>query len=765
MSVEQATKRDEQVRPPHAPRNERLWLALILLMAAVLRILVFSDFQKQVAVDFAELTELDNHTWHVFGQRIAAGDLLYRDAFNPLHIWAARIGTAEEWISWYGGPAAFYQAPLYGYFVGAIYAVAGVDTAHVYAVQLMLGLLRVLLVYLIARRLFGSPVPLVAAFLSAVYSPALFFELTLLRETLLVILHLLVVLAVIRAAQDRRLRWWGIAGFLGGMELLGKPSVYFLVTFLLLLWIERPWKRRIHAAAVYVALFLIPLGGLAARNLAVGQPILQNCTRGPITFISGNAPDSRTGGPVGFDVPPSSREILRETRNAFLPTVAEVLRRNLDDPMGYLRKLASKARAFWRDYEVPNNVHYHHIRNSLGLLRLPFSSFGFILPLAAVGIAVTWSRRRRLLPLYVYGATTFLTAVAFIVLARFRLAILPHLILFASAGLVWTAKVVARRDGKRIAGAVALIFLVMIASGRPQGWAPDMMSSRLYLQNLALYRDYREQMDPGVKREVTFAEARKALYAVKWDYENGRYADCLEPLLEVLQSYPDLVYTRYTLARCYFELYLQDSSRANYLARAREELDEVLRREPDPPYARGLVDALRRLREKVPAAALRPALPGDWEPASLACLRTICGEDRSTWAPGAKAEDKWLSLSISFKGPAPAAFGYLAGEDFVALADSGAVSHRVGVPPDMVVAWAFAPEGAQAAPARVPFAMFLDRSRSVPAGFSVRPQVAGDFFGRAVLMFDLDGDELAETEVEIEADYPSGFLPDTCDED
>ena len=61
--------------------------------------------------------------------------------------------------------------------------------------------------------------------------------------------------------------------------------------------------------------------------------------------------------------------------------------------------------------------------------------FGVLLPLAVIGGVLTWPRRRVFAPLYALAGAYALSVLAFYVVARYRLPLVPLLIPFAAAGL------------------------------------------------------------------------------------------------------------------------------------------------------------------------------------------------------------------------------------------------------------------------------------------------------------------------------------------
>src|SRR3954467_10825033 len=85
--------------------------------------------------------------------------------------WAVRI-AGGEWM----GREVFYQTPLYPYVLGVIYLFAGHDPGLVRVIQAFLGAGSCLMLALAGRRFFSERDGLIAAFILAVYPPAIFFD-------------------------------------------------------------------------------------------------------------------------------------------------------------------------------------------------------------------------------------------------------------------------------------------------------------------------------------------------------------------------------------------------------------------------------------------------------------------------------------------------------------------------------------------------------------------------------------------------------------
>src|SRR5687768_8130807 len=105
-------------------------------------------------------------------------DTLLGDA-NGYDVWAQRL-AAGDWI----GSEVFYQAPLYPYFLGAVYAVFGRDLLIVRVIQALIGSASCVLLGLAGARLFSKHVGMAAGLALALWAPAIFFDAVLQKSVL-----------------------------------------------------------------------------------------------------------------------------------------------------------------------------------------------------------------------------------------------------------------------------------------------------------------------------------------------------------------------------------------------------------------------------------------------------------------------------------------------------------------------------------------------------------------------------------------------------
>ena len=123
--------------------------------------------------------------------------------------------ASGDWI----GSDVFYQAPLYPYFLGVVYAIFGRDLLIVRIIQALVGSASCVLLGLACARLFSPPSPglrwpgkrvgLVAGLALALWAPAIFFD-SLLQKAVLDMFFMCLALWLIAGIRDQAIRDRGV---------------------------------------------------------------------------------------------------------------------------------------------------------------------------------------------------------------------------------------------------------------------------------------------------------------------------------------------------------------------------------------------------------------------------------------------------------------------------------------------------------------------------------------------------------------------------
>jgi tetratricopeptide (TPR) repeat protein len=411
---------------------------------------------------FLEHPLLDPRLYDLWAQRLAGGDWLGRDAF--------------------------YANPLYPYYLGLVYATIGRHLVLVHLIQHLLGSLGAALLAVIGARLFDRRVGLVAGCGAALYAPFVFHEGGLMIEALAPFLGVLALFLIVRAGERRTLPAWLLAGIASGIFVLARPNLTPLAAAV---WaFARPAGdpagdpagargRRVLALLLGAGLAILPV---TARNFALSGRFVLITAHGGETFYVGNHAGSDGYGtqPDWVDTGPATEhESYRRRASAILGrevTLAEssaywrdqALAFARAEPLAYARLLARKAYLFFHGYEKGDNASYYFMRAEVPYLRLLPLSFGIVVPLAALGLWVTrrdWARMG-IVPLF--AATYALGVISYFVLARYRLAVVPALLLLAGAGAGWWWDALRARRyapaGAALAGVVAIAAVTHIST-------------------------------------------------------------------------------------------------------------------------------------------------------------------------------------------------------------------------------------------------------------------------------------------------------------
>jgi 4-amino-4-deoxy-L-arabinose transferase-like glycosyltransferase len=390
--------------------------------------------------------------------------------------WARRI-AGGEWI----GSKVFEGVPLYGYFLAAVYALFGTGPLAIALVQAAIGAAGVALLYLFCREVFSEPVALVAAALDALYAPAIFYESFRLADGLATFFTPALLLASLALLRRPTLARAAATGLLVGVATLARERFALFAPVLLAMLVVRH-RRRFEPLArpVLTPLLLaigvaLPLAASLAHNLAAaGDPVVLS-SAGGVNFFVGNRPDV-----TGSYDPPRDFGLERDGQYARAREIAEReegralrasevssywTRRGLEAwqvaPGDMLVVVWRKLSNFWKGFELHDAVDYAGSLRESTVLSLPLPSFRVVGPLALVGLVVAWRVRRRdplgIAILYGMIGAHLAFLLAFFVTSRFRVSVVPALLPFAAATLVWLfERARARRLGSVAAGAAAL---------------------------------------------------------------------------------------------------------------------------------------------------------------------------------------------------------------------------------------------------------------------------------------------------------------------
>ena len=185
------------------------------------------------------------------------------------------------------------RPPLYSAVVAAVYKVCGQEhyLFAVRALQNLLSLVNVVVVFYLASEAFSRRVGLWAAGLFCFYPSFVLFSNLLLTETLFTLLLSLVCLAVVRFYRRNTVGYLALAGFLLGLGALTRSVLWlappFLALFVLLTW-RAGFPRRLLAAGLMAAAFAATIAPWSVRCTRLEQTFVAIDTMGGRNFMMGN---------------------------------------------------------------------------------------------------------------------------------------------------------------------------------------------------------------------------------------------------------------------------------------------------------------------------------------------------------------------------------------------------------------------------------------------------------------------------------------------
>jgi 4-amino-4-deoxy-L-arabinose transferase-like glycosyltransferase len=420
--------------------------------------------------------------------------------------WAREI-AAGDWL----GSQVFFQAPLYPYLLAVLYVLFGRSLDAVYLVQIALAVAGCWALYRAGREMAGEKAGLGAALLAAIYGPFLFYDVQLLKESPAVAATSFLLWALAAARARPGTGRWLVAGALLGILALLRENALLLVPFLLpLAWTREgrgpAFVRRGGALVAGLALVLLPV---AVRNGLVGGSFLPTTSQGGVNFYIGNNPQADgTYQPIvpGKQIPALERREparLAEQAAGRRLTAGEVSRywlgRSLAwvrrEPGAFARLQMRKLGMFWSWYEWPDAVDYYHVKTLSPVLRLPLLEFGGVVLLALAGLALARRRLGAFAPVLLFTLGWMLSTVVFFLFSRYRLPVVPALLVLGGVTLAGMAEA-ARAGNWRRTAALAAIALTALLLPQAVGYEP-----RMDLVEYNLGRLYDEQGRPEAARE------------------------------------------------------------------------------------------------------------------------------------------------------------------------------------------------------------------------------------------------------------------------
>ncbi len=622
----------------------------------------------------------------------------------------------------------YWQPPLYAWWLGLNYAVKHGSRASARGAQMLLGMATCLLTVVLARRVLPPRWAVAAGLATALYGPLIFYNLQLLPPVLACFLDLLVLWLLLRAWSSSSLAAWLACGLAAGIAALAVANLLAVMPLLVavaLAWRAAPsrqWRPALRGLAAFLLGMALGVAPAAVRNAVVSGEWVPVSANGGINLFIGNNADAARTMAIRPDADWSDLERLpvrhgvRTASGADRFFKKQVAGYMLAQPVDFLRGLAAKTRWFWNARELPRNTDlYAHAAYSSWLRLLvwrigPFAfPWGVVAPLALLGLLVAARRRDAGLGLMagfvlLYSASVIL----FFVCARYRVVLVPLLIVLAAAGLQWLWQ--QRRARLPLAGGLAVVLAAAVFANTPihaptdgvnfaaelhllLGWQAaeegDGVRAETELQQaLAIQPDYPQafnvlgylrlqQGQPAaaaaayaraVELAPGFAEAHNNLGRVR--ARQGRMTEAMAEFEAAIRLRPQLAKPHHNLGQALVQrgrgaeavVPLRDAVRLDpFNVEAANDLAWLLATHPDPAVRNG-ADAVRLAETALQLGPVTPAMldtlaaayaeAGQFPEAAATAGRAAAGAGQSEWARQVMARARGYAAGQPYRDPA-----------------------------------------------------------------------------------------------------------------
>ncbi len=398
---------------------------------------------------------------------------------NPVIDAATYDDAARSIAAGHGHPdLIFWQPPGYSYFLSWIYLAAGPGYLAPRIVQALLGAASAVMTAWIGAKVFGRRVGLAAGYGVALYGLLIYFDGELLTPSLTIALQLASVLVALRARDRARdgAALWAASGALAGLA-----SVVTAPSLLIAAALAVAARRRAGAVLLGAALAIAPV---TLRNLARGGELVPISWNGGVNLYIGNNPSYDQTVAIRPDL--QWKRLVQEPRRAGARGeaeasnyfVAKVLRYAGSDPASFVRLQIKKLHLLLAGNEIPRNQEIYPARAYSPVLRallwkapgLAFP-FGLLMPLGVLGIVVGARRAPLLAAIVLLYAAGIL---AFFITARYRVPLVPLLLVFAAEGVRWLLEDAGLRAR---AASLTLVVPLFLVGNVGQGPMPRVMNA------------------------------------------------------------------------------------------------------------------------------------------------------------------------------------------------------------------------------------------------------------------------------------------------
>ena len=371
--------------------------------------------------------------------------------------WAQQI-AAGDWV----GTQPFFRAPLYVYLLALTYKIFGHSLFLPRLFQILMGSLSCVLIFFIAKKLFNKTVGIISGVIASFYAMLIFYDAQLLITSLIVFLDLALISLLFLTAEKPKLLNWFFCGIVLGLSAIARPNILVFVPFILI-WMFFQFRNKLLTKTILIRWVILCLGTLlmiapvTLRNYWVGKDFVLIAWNGGYNFYLGNNPHasgwSATAPQIDKTWWGGYKDAMwlaeKETGQKLKPSqISDFWYKKgtdfmLSQPLSWLELMGRKIVYFWKGYEIGNNQSIYLYKNFssvfnslLGKFGIYFP-FGLMGPLSILGLLICVKNFKKHLLLYLFILSYSASVIIFFICSRYRMPILPFLIMFGSFFIWW----------------------------------------------------------------------------------------------------------------------------------------------------------------------------------------------------------------------------------------------------------------------------------------------------------------------------------------
>lgn len=356
--------------------------------------------------------------------------------------------------SWLGPSWPYFHPPLYTYFIAVLYWLFGTSITVVRIIQILLDVGNTLLLFLIARRIFNTRIALISTVLYALYIPVILFSTELLPPIISIFLLLMTVFLLGTCFHKAQFNTQHVlalcgAGLSFGLLIITLPNflVCLPIVAILLFLYMRPLitGQRIVYTIVFLIIAMIPACVTFVRNVLYTGESVFIAYNGGVNFYIGNNQDiyNTVAIPPGvewekFTMIPYEQERVENFAQASNYWYKQGFQYIVNNPLQWVWLIIKKTILFFNAHEFPRNFDLAFFSAYSVLSKFPVVRLDLLLALGLCGIVMmifSWrsiQSKHELILLGIITASYSLSIILFFIAARYRLPIVPILIIAAA---------------------------------------------------------------------------------------------------------------------------------------------------------------------------------------------------------------------------------------------------------------------------------------------------------------------------------------------